>query len=177
MTATALLTALLSISYAQAQENAPAEASEEEAVATMVNAEGQETGTATFRTTPSGIIHIMLEMTEVPPGPHGLHIHETGTCDAEGGFESAGGHYAGDAEHGVNVEGGPHPGDLPNVHVGQDGVLRAEFFTDRVSLSADGENPLRDDDGSALVLHAAADDYSSQPSGESGDRIACGVIE
>lgn len=143
----------------------------------MINREEAEVGTVTITSTPSGMLHIMVEMTDLPPGPHGFHVHETGQCDPAGGFESAGGHYAGDKEHGVMVEGGPHPGDFPNVHLGQDGVLKAEFFTDRVSLGESGENPLQDGDGSALVIHANPDDYSSQPSGEAGDRIACGVIE
>lgn len=143
----------------------------------MINAEENEVGTVTISTTPSGMLHVIVEMTDLPPGAHGFHIHETGQCDPASGFESAGGHYAGGHEHGVMAEGGPHAGDFPNVHVGQDGVLKAEFFTDRVSLTEDGENPLRDEDGSAVVVHADPDDYSSQPSGEAGDRLACGVIE
>lgn len=143
----------------------------------MINAEEKEVGTVTISETASGRLHVMIEMTDLPPGAHGFHIHEIGQCDPAGGFESAGGHYAGEKEHGVMAEGGPHPGDFPNVNVGQDGVLKAEFFTDSVSLGEGGENPLMDDDGSAIVVHADPDDYSSQPSGEAGDRIACGVIE
>ncbi|MCT7376507.1 superoxide dismutase family protein [Chelativorans salis] len=171
VTATAILAALLPLSHAVAQEGGASLS------ANMINADEQEVGTVTFNETASGMVHIVVEMTDLPPGPHGFHVHETGACDAGGGFESAGGHYAGDMEHGVLSEGGPHPGDLPNVHAGQDGVLRVEFFTDRVSVSEDGENPLQDDDGSAVVVHANPDDYSSQPSGEAGERIACGVIE
>jgi Cu-Zn family superoxide dismutase len=80
-------------------------------------------------------------------------------------------------EHGVMAEGGPHPGDFPNVHVEENGVLQAEFFTDRLSMEEGGENTLFDEDGSAVVIHADPDDYSSQPSGEAGDRLACGVVE
>ena len=72
---------------------------------------------------------------------------------------------------------GPHPGDFPNVNVGQDGVLKAEFFTDRLSLGDGGQNPLVDEDGSAVVVHAEPDDYASDPAGHAGDRIACGVVE
>lgn len=143
----------------------------------MINAEENEVGTVTIAATPSGMLHVIVEMTDLPPGAHGFHIHETGQCDPAGGFESAGGHYTGNHEHGVLAEGGPHAGDFPNVHVGQDRILKAEFFTDRVSLAEGGENPLRDADGSAIVVHADPDDYSSQPSGEAGDRLACGVIE
>ncbi|WP_163265283.1 superoxide dismutase family protein [Chelativorans alearense] len=171
VTATAILAALLPLSHASAQENGKSLS------ANMIDPEEREVGTVTFNETASGMVHIVVEMTDLPPGPHGFHVHETGTCNVGDGFASAGGHYAGDREHGVLSEGGPHPGDLPNVNVGQDGVLRVEFFTDRVSVSEDGENPLQDDDGSAVVVHADPDDYGSQPSGEAGDRIACGVIE
>ncbi|WP_201285530.1 superoxide dismutase family protein [Chelativorans xinjiangense] len=171
VTATAILAALLPLSHAFAQENG------ESLSANMINNEEREVGTVALNETASGMAHIVVEMTDLPPGPHGFHVHEMGSCNVGDGFASAGGHYAGDREHGVLSEGGPHPGDLPNVHVGQDGVLRVEFFTDRVSVSEDGENPLQDDDGSAVVVHADPDDYSSQPSGEAGDRIACGVIE
>jgi superoxide dismutase, Cu-Zn family len=75
------------------------------------------------------------------------------------------------------AENGPHAGDLPNVHVGQDGLLKVEFFTERLSLAEGAANPLKDADGSAIVIHAGPDDYASDPSGNSGDRLACGVIE
>src|SRR5690606_31294340 len=120
----------------------------------MIDAEGNEIGTVTFMETASGMLHVMAEMTDLPPGPHGFHVHETGECDAEGGFESAGGHYAGDRNHGVHDAEGPHPGDFPNVHVGQDGILKAEFFHGDLSLS-DGDNPLLDDDGSAVLVHSS----------------------
>lgn len=145
------------------------------ASANMVTVEEQEAGTVSFRQTRSGMLHVIVEMTGLPPGPHGFHVHETGECDAAGGFESAGGHLAAGKEHGIEAEGGPHPGDFPNVHVGQDGVLKVEFFTDRLSLG-EGEASLMDDDGSAVMVHADPDDHASQPSGEAGDRIACGVV-
>lgn len=158
----------------QAQETVSAEGS---VSVNMINREEAEVGTVTINSTPSGMLHVIVEMTDLPPGAHGFHIHETGQCDPASGFESAGGHYAGNREHGAMAEGGPHPGDFPNVHVGQDGILKAEFFTDRVSLAEGGENPLMDEDGSAVMVHANADDYRSQPSGEAGERIACGVVE
>lgn len=154
----------------------PASAQEDvTASANMVTAEGQEAGTVTFRQAKSGMLHVIVEMTGLPPGPHGFHVHETGACDAADGFESAGGHLAAGKEHGVDAENGPHPGDFPNVHVGQDGILKVEFYTDRLSI-ADGDAALMDDDGSAVMVHANADDHASQPSGEAGGRIACGVI-
>lgn len=153
---------------AAAQEDATASAN-------MVMADEKEAGTVTFRQTPSGMLHVIVEMTGLPPGPHGFHVHEKGECDAAGKFESAGGHLAAGKEHGVDAENGPHPGDFPNVHVGQDGVLKVEFYTDRLAIS-DGDAALMDADGSAAMLHAMADDHASQPSGEAGDRIACGVV-
>jgi superoxide dismutase, Cu-Zn family len=153
----------------------PLFAQEQSASANMIDAEEREAGTVTLNQTKSGFVHIIVEMTGLPAGPHGFHIHETGECDPSGGFESAGGHLAGDREHGINAEGGPHPGDFPNVHVGEDGVLKVEIFTDRVTLG-EGENPLFDEDGSAVMVHSGADDYESQPSGDAGDRIACGVV-
>lgn len=155
----------------------PAAALAQEATARMINADGQEIGTISFMTTPSGLIHVFTEVTTIPAGAHGFHIHETGTCDPATGFESAGGHFAGGKEHGVMVEGGPHAGDFPNVHAATDGVLKAEHFTDRISLEEGAENPVMDENGSAIVIHANADDYASQPSGDAGGRIACGVIE
>lgn len=167
--APALLAAIFAAGSAYAQE--------ESASASMIDTEENDVGTVTFEATPSGMLLVTVEMTDLPPGPHGFHVHETGECDASGGFESAGGHYAGDKEHGVMSENGPHPGDFPNVTVSETGVLKVAFFTDRLSLGDSGENPLMDEDGSAVVVHAGQDDYESQPSGDAGDRIACGVIK
>ena len=166
-----ILAVLIGASAANAQDSGASTA------ARMVDAEGKSAGTVTFNQTKSGMLHVIVEMTGIEPGPHGFHVHETGACDAGDGFKSAGGHYAGDKEHGVGAPNGPHPGDFPNVNVGPDGVLKTEFFTDRLTLDREGENPLLDDDGSAVVVHGNQDDYFSQPSGEAGPRIACGVVE
>lgn len=167
--ATAACALMLSAATSQAQDLG--------ATARMEAPDAKDLGTVTFTQTESGLLHVIVEMTGLPPGPHGFHIHETRQCDGEGGFESAGGHYAGGKKHGVKNAEGPHPGDFPNVNVGQDGVLKAEFFTERLSLAEGGENPLIDEDGSAVVVHAEPDDYASDPAGHAGDRIACGVIE
>jgi len=145
------------------------------ASANMIDLEEREVGTVTFEETRSGMLRVIVELTDLPPGTLGFHVHETGDCSIGDAFASAGGHYAGDASHGVESADGPHPGDFPNINVAQNGVVKVEFFTDRLSLG-DGENPLMDDDGSAVVVHSGADDYTNQPSGDSGDRIACGVI-
>ena len=156
----------------------PAVAQQVSATAPMMTADGADAGTVTFNQTKSGILHIIVEMTGMPPGTHGFHVHETGDCNPAGGFQSAGGHYAGDGKsHGIIREDGPHAGDLPNVHVGPDGILKVEIFSERMSLGEGGRNPLMDEDGSAVIVHSGPDDYTSQPSGDAGDRIACGVIE
>lgn len=129
-------------------------------------------GSVTLNTTASGRTLVKIDVTGVPAGTHGVHLHETGDCSAED-FKSAGGHIAGDHQHGVLVDGGPHPGDMPNMVVGEDGVLQAEVFLDLLDIDA----MIKDDDGAAFVIHDGADDYTSQPAGDAGSRIACGVFE
>ena len=138
--------------------------------AAVTDADGTEVGTVYIRAQPSGTALISIALTGIPEGAHGIHIHETGECS--GDFTSAGGHLAGDAQHGIAVEGGPHPGDLPNAIVGPDGAIDADVFNDRLTMAM-----LFDDDGSAFIVHAGPDDYESQPSGDAGSRIACGVLE
>ena len=143
--------------------------------ANLINLDGEEIGRATFSITPSGIVVIRAEASGLDDGEHGFHIHETGKCEPETEFKSAGGHYVGedDPEHGL-VEGGPHAGDLPNV-VATNGSFAVEHFNPRITLDGD-KNPLMDDDGSAIMVHSEPDDYESQPSGDAGGRVACGVI-
>jgi Cu-Zn family superoxide dismutase len=144
--------------------------------AVFLNQKGDTIGTGTLIETPNGVL-IRVEIANLPPGLHGFHIHEVGKCDGSGGFESAGGHYnPGGKQHGYMVEGGPHAGDMPNQTVGQDGKLLAEVFNPNVTFGNDGPT-LFDQDGSAIIVHATADDYRSQPSGGAGNRLACGVIQ
>ncbi|MET0599449.1 MAG: superoxide dismutase family protein [Mesorhizobium sp.] len=154
-----------------------AQAQEAGATATLSDKDGNSLGTVTFKETPSGFVQVMVELAGVPAGAHGFHIHEKGSCDPAEGFKSAGGHYSGGMKHGILTEGGPHAGDLPNLNAGPDGVVKVEVFTDLISLDPAGKNPLKDADGSAVVLHANPDDLASQPAGEAGGRIACGVVE
>lgn len=144
----------------------------ESARSTLRNAAGQLVGEATLRQTPNGVL-ITIELTDAPPGTHALHIHETGQCSPT--FEAAGGHFnPGGRGHGFLDTTGPHAGDLPNVHVPQSGRIRYETFATSVRLV--GGDGLLDGDGSALVIHAFADDYQTDPAGGSGDRIICGVV-
>ncbi|HEX2256767.1 MAG TPA: superoxide dismutase family protein [Afifellaceae bacterium] len=161
--------------FAAAALLAGSAAAQESATANLQDQDGQDVGTVELHQTPNGV-HIIANLTNLPAGEHGFHIHETGAC--EGDFTSAGGHYnPGGAEHGYLAEGGPHAGDMPNIHVAEGGSLTIEVVNDRVSLEEGAEGTLRDDDGSAIVVHANPDDYESQPSGDAGNRIACGVIE
>ncbi|TFF27806.1 superoxide dismutase family protein [Jiella endophytica] len=135
-------------------------------------ADGSSMGTVSFVPTPHGVL-MEADLNNLPNGTHGFHIHEKGVC--EGDFKSAGGHYnpAG-VDHGYMSESGPHAGDMPNV-VATDGAVKVAVFNPNVTMT-DGEAALNDEDGSALMIHSGADDYASQPAGDAGSRIACGVI-
>ncbi|MEW6296618.1 MAG: superoxide dismutase family protein [Thermodesulfobacteriota bacterium] len=145
----------------------------ESAAVQLVNTEGDRVGEAKLTQTPHGVL-IALDLSKAPPGTHALHIHEVGKCEPP--FESAGEHFNPfGKQHGFLDEKGRHAGDLPNIHVPQSGELTVEVLATRVTLR-EGENRLFDDDGSALVIHEQADDYRSDPAGDAGARIACGVI-
>jgi Cu-Zn family superoxide dismutase len=167
--AIALATMAVAASPALAQSRPP------EARASFVNREGREIGEATLRQTPNGVL-IRLGITELPSGPHAVHIHKTGKCEHQGGFQSAGGHYAPQGKkHGFEVDGGPHAGDLPVQWASTEGMMRADILAPDVTL-AQGQAGLLDADGSAIIVHAGIDDYQSQPSGNAGQEIACAVV-
>ena len=143
--------------------------------AAIINGEGKQIGTVVFEQTPNGVL-ISASIEGLAPGAHGFHLHETGVCDTATGFKSAGGHYAPRShDHGIKEASGPHAGDMPNQFVSDDGALHAHVLNSAVTTAA-GFNSLMDDDGTALVIHAGADDYMSQPSGAAGVRLACAVI-
>jgi Cu-Zn family superoxide dismutase len=144
------------------------------ATAMFVDAAGEPSGSAALTQTADGVL-IDIEVRGLPANQWvALHVHETGSCDPATGHESAGGHFnPTSSEHGYRAAAGPHAGDMPNQHVGSDGVLQAQVFNTMISLD-DGETAIL---GRALMVHAEADDYESQPSGAAGDRLACGVIE
>jgi len=162
---------LLAAAPALAEQHMPDEPTPV-ATATVAGADGAELGTVSVASTPSGTAVVTLELSGVPEGSHGIHLHETGDCSASD-FTSAGGHIAADAQHGVLVEGGPHPGDLPNVTVGADGNLTLELFNPLLEVEA----MLMDEDGAAFIIHDGPDDYASQPAGDAGSRVACGVFQ
>jgi Cu-Zn family superoxide dismutase len=151
---------------------APAAAADK-ATAALKDAKGNEVGKAELTATPSGVL-IRLDLTAVPAGEHAFHIHAVGKCEPPD-FKSAGPHYNPDeTKHGLMNAEGPHAGDMPNLHVPSDGKLQVEVLNPMVSLN--DKASLLDQDGSALVIHAGADDYVSDPAGNAGDRIACGVV-
>ncbi len=144
------------------------------ATADLRTATGQSVGRAVF--TPSGAgVHIVVDVHGLPPGPKGVHIHETGACTPPA-FTSAGGHFNPDGrQHGSENPQGSHAGDLPNLVVAADGSGHLVVTTDRVALGS-RRTSLFDADGSALIVHSGPDDLKTDPTGNSGGRIACGVI-
>lgn len=164
----------------QSNDNSAAEpeesaTDEDEVLVSLNNTDGHVVATATLTEDDAGV-HIKLEGEDLPEGTHAFHIHEKGACEAPD-FESAGGHYnPTDDNHGKDDSEGPHAGDFDNIKVAEDGTVNEEITTDKVTLEKGKENTLYTDDGTSLVIHADDDDYKSQPSGDAGDRIACGVI-
>ena len=142
----------------------------------LKNSDDEKAGSAVLEQEENGV-KVSLKVEGMEPGKHGVHFHETAKCEGPD-FESAGAHFnPDDTKHGVENDNGPHAGDLPNIEVTEDGTGEFEFTTEYVSLLADKENSLLDEDGSALVVHDKEDDGKTDPSGDSGDRIACGVLE
>jgi Cu-Zn family superoxide dismutase len=143
------------------------------ASAVLKDKDGKEVGTVQLTDTPSGVL-MRLDLTAVPPGEHGFHVHTTGKCESPD-FKSAGGHFNPDeTKHGLKSADGPHAGDMPNLFVPESGKITLEVLAPLVTLK--GDPALLDEDGSALVIHAGPDDYQSDPAGDAGGRIACGVV-
>lgn len=141
----------------------------------MYNSSGDMIGTATLSDQEDGV-QIELELKGLSPGFHGAHIHEYGKCEGPD-FKSAGNHFNPDGkQHGLLHPEGPHIGDLPNVEADASGNVKAELIVKEATFK-DGKKSLLMKDGTSLVITAGQDDGVSQPGGESGERIACGVIK
>ena len=144
--------------------------------AELRNAQGEPVGTATLSDDPEGV-GIRLQLSKLPPGTHGLHIHAVGRCDPPD-FTSAGGHFNPEVrKHGLQNPEGAHTGDLPNLTVTGNGSANVELLARDVVLgSATNSHSLFPPTGTSLVIHANADDGKTDPAGNAGARIACGVI-
>lgn len=150
---------------------------QDRATATIINAAGATVGTATITPTVRGTgVLINITLNGLPAGTHAMHIHTVGKCDKPD-FTSAGGHFnPGMKEHGTGNPKGAHAGDLPNIELLGRGEDHVSVAVGGVTL-APGPNSLFHPGGTALVIHASPDDNKSDPAGNAGPRIACGVIE
>ncbi|WP_375410425.1 superoxide dismutase family protein [uncultured Methylobacterium sp.] len=142
----------------------------------IVNAKGEPIGRIAIRDGANALVlRLTVQPGGLPPGWHGLHFHAVGDCSDTRTFEKSKAHVNHDqSKHGLLNPDGPDEGDLPNIHAHADGSVNAEVSSD---APINGEGGLKDGDGSALIIHADADDHTTQPIGGAGPRIACAVIK
>jgi len=157
---------------------AAAPAAAENMTAGIIGVNGNGIGVVTLIESPGGVLlRIQIVPGGLPAGAHGMHLHSVGDCSDIGTFKRSKGHINEDGrEHGLLNPNGPDNADLPNLVVREDGTADVELFTSRVRLVV-GQPALLDSDGSALVIHANADDHMTQPIGGAGPRIACAEIK
>lgn len=138
------------------------------------DATGKSVGMAMISAASGGGVSIAVDFKGLPPGVHALHFHQTAKCEAP--FTSAGGHFnPGGKKHGMENPEGPHAGDMANFTVAANGTAKATIVNKNVTM-ADGANSIYANGGTALMIHAGADDMKTDPSGNAGDRIACGLV-
>ncbi|HET7083693.1 MAG TPA: superoxide dismutase family protein [Rhizomicrobium sp.] len=146
------------------------------AVARLSSLEGKPVGTAQFDALNHGVL-ITFDLHDLPPGPHAIHLHTSGNCDPKTGFTSAGPilSLTPGKQHGYLAEGGPEAGDLPNQFAGADGRLHASVEVSSFTIG-NGKKSIFDKNGVSVIVDQRGDDYRTQPLGNAGDRIACGVV-
>ena len=144
------------------------------AKASLKDATGKDVGTVQLVQTPHGVL-LRMSLKGVAPGEHAFHVHAVGKCEPP--FTSAGGHFnPASKKHGMEATEGSHAGDMPNLYIPANGELKIDVANPMISLVKGQPNSVFDTDGSAIIIHAGPDDYKTDPTGNAGDRIVCGVI-
>lgn len=167
--ASAVLLLAFSPVFARGQQNP-----EKPVVVNLHDAQGRSIGTATLSKAANGVM-IKLNVENLSPGPHAIHVHQTAKCEGPD-FKSAGGHFNPDGKHhGLENPEGPHAGDIPSFTVGSKGRAETMVIAPNITLGDDPHSVFAGG-GTALVIHAKGDDGKTDPAGNAGDRIACGVI-
>jgi Cu-Zn family superoxide dismutase len=143
--------------------------------AALKNADGKDVGSGILIETPAGVL-LKLSIEGLQAGEHAFHVHAVGKCEPP--FTSAGGHFnPGNKHHGLLSTEGQHAGDMPNLHIPLSHNVVVEVLNTAITLEKGRQNSVFDSDGSAIIIHASKDDYMTDPTGDAGARIACGVIQ
>lgn len=162
--------------YFQSEKISVSTSEVQSAKALMYNTKNELIGEIKLTETEEGV-ELTANLENLKPGKHGIHLHEFGKCEAPA-FETAGAHFnPTKKQHGIENPLGPHKGDLPNIEVDQAGKVEVSFVTADFTLKKGQPTSIFDADGTSIVIHEKKDDYKTDPSGNSGARIACGVIE